>query len=327
MLEHESNRRKVEELKGALAECQSRYDSLKSKEEEFRRASLNMQKTISEYDLKINEKLAQVNSLNELISKSTVRVNQISSKIEGLKEKLQTEYNTLRMYGYESPIEYVEGCETVLSFMVDEMAELKTVLNYLAEKDYENVFESYKNLSLRSNQLEEEKNSIVDLIEQIEEKKRSVFMEAFEKIDRNLRAVFRELTDGDAWLEIEKPDDIFSGGIYLMVRFPNKKPKESLMLSGGEKTITTVAFILAMQSAFRSPFYLLDEVDAHLDAINLERLINILYQRSKESQIVLITLKDVALSKADKIFGVYLREGHANVVEYSPGIKIKEVQA
>ena len=111
-----------------------------------------------------------------------------------------------------------------------------------------------------------------------------------------------------------------------MVRFPSKKPKESLMLSGGEKTITTVAFILAMQSAFRSPFYLLDEVDAHLDAINLERLINILYQRSKESQIILITLKDVTLSKADKLFGVYQRGGHASVIEYSPGIKVEEVQ-
>ncbi|MEM3403994.1 MAG: chromosome segregation SMC family protein [Nitrososphaeria archaeon] len=325
-LELDANKKKIEENRVLLKEAQSAYASLKSKEEEFRRASTDMQKTLSEYDSQIGEKTAQFNSLNELISKSTVRINQLSSKIESLKERMQSEYNTLRMFGYESTIEYLDGCEPLLSLLEQEASELKMMLNYLAEKDYENVFESYKNLSLRSNQLEEEKNSIIDLIEQIEEKKRNVFMEAFEKIDRNLRAIFKELTDGDAWLEVEKPDDIFQGGIYLMVRFPGKKPKESLMLSGGEKTITTVAFILAMQSAFKSPFYLLDEIDAHLDAINLERLINILYDRSKESQIILITLKDVTLSKADKIFGVYQREGYANVVEYTPGIKVKEAQ-
>jgi len=100
-----------------------------------------------------------------------------------------------------------------------------------------------------------------------------------------------------------------------------------LMVSGGEKTITTVAFILAMQSAFKSPFYLLDEVDAHLDPFNLERLIKILHERARESQIILITLKDVTLSKADKIFGVYQRGGHANVVEYTPEMTVKEVQS
>ncbi len=325
--EFESNKKKIEENKNLLSEFNTKYNSLKAREEEFRQASANMQKTISEYDLKVNEKTVQLNSLNDLINKSTVRINQISSKIDNLKEKMQTEYNTLRMFGYESPIEYVDGCETVLSFMEQESSEVKLVLNYLAEKDYENVFESYKNLSLRSNQLEEEKSSIIDLIEQIEEKKKTVFMEAFEKIDRNLRSLFKELTDGDAWLEIEKPDDIFSGGVYLMVRFPNKRYKESLMISGGEKTIATVAFILAMQVAFKSPFYLLDEIDAHLDPFNLERLIKILHERAAESQIILITLKDVTLSKADKIFGVYQRSGHANVVEYSPEMMVKEARS
>ncbi|MGD0330178.1 MAG: chromosome segregation SMC family protein [Nitrososphaeria archaeon] len=325
--EFESNKKKIEENKNLLSEFNTKYNSLKAREEEFRQASANMQKTISEYDLKVNEKRVQLSSLNDLINKSTVRINQISSKIDNLKEKMQTEYNTLRMFGYESPIEYVDGCETVLSFMEQESSEVKLVLNYLAEKDYENVFESYKNLSLRSNQLEEEKSSIIDLIEQIEEKKKTVFMEAFEKIDRNLRSLFKELTDGDAWLEIEKPDDIFSGGVYLMVRFPNKRYKESLMISGGEKTIATVAFILAMQVAFKSPFYLLDEIDAHLDPFNLERLIKILHERAAESQIILITLKDVTLSKADKIFGVYQRSGHANVVEYSPEMMVKEARS
>ncbi|MBC7090304.1 MAG: chromosome segregation protein SMC [Nitrososphaeria archaeon] len=325
--EYESNRGKIEEGRRTLVELKEKYESLKAREEEFHQASINMQKTLSDYDTKINEKIAQLNSLNDMISRSTLRINQLTSRIENLREKLESEYNSLRLYGHTSPIEYVEGSDELLLMLQQELDEVKPMLNFLAEKDYESVLEGYKNLSLRSNQLEEERESIIALIEEIDNQKKKVFMEAFEKIDRSLRSIFKDLTDGEAWLELENPEEIFSGGIYLMASFPGKRPKESLMLSGGEKTITTVAFILAMQSAYKSPFYLFDEVDAHLDQLNLERLTNILRERSKEAQIILITLKDLTLSKADKIFGVYQRGGSASIVEYSPGVAVREVKA
>jgi len=325
--EYESNKGKIEEARKILAELKEKYETLKAREEEFHQASINMQKTLSEYDTKINEKIAQLNSLNDMIGRSTIRINQLTSKIENLKEKLESEYNALRLYGHTSPIEYAEGSDELLIMLQQELDEVKPMLNFLAEKDYESVLEGYKNLSLRSNQLEEERESIIALIEEIDNQKKKVFMDAFEKIDRSLRGIFKDLTDGEAWLELENPEEIFSGGIYLMASFPGKRPKESLMLSGGEKTITTVAFILAMQSAYKSPFYLFDEVDAHLDQLNLERLTKILKERSKEAQIILITLKDLTLSKADKIFGVYQRGGSANIVEYSPGVAVREVKA
>jgi len=325
--EYESNKGKIEEARKILAELKEKYGTLKAREEEFHQASINMQKTLSEYDTKINEKIAQLNSLNDMIGRSTIRINQLTSRIENLKEKLESEYNALRLYGHTSPIEYAEGSDELLIMLQQELDEVKPMLNFLAEKDYESVLEGYKNLSLRSNQLEEERESIIALIEEIDNQKKKVFMDAFEKIDRSLRGIFKDLTDGEAWLELENPEEIFSGGIYLMASFPGKRPKESLMLSGGEKTITTVAFILAMQSAYKSPFYLFDEVDAHLDQLNLERLTKILKERSKEAQIILITLKDLTLSKADKIFGVYQRGGSANIVEYSPGVAVREVKA
>jgi len=325
--EYESNKSKIEEVRKILAELKEKYETLKAKEEEFHQASINMQKTLSDYDTKINEKIAQLNSLNDMIGRSTIRINQLTGRIENLREKLDSEYNTLRLYGHTSPIEYAEGSEELLIMLQQELDEVKPMLNFLAEKDYESVLEGYKNLSLRSNQLEEERESIIALIEEIDNQKKKVFMDAFEKIDRSLRSIFKDLTDGEAWLELENPEEIFSGGIYLMASFPGKRPKESLMLSGGEKTITTVAFILAMQSAYKSPFYLFDEVDAHLDQLNLERLTKILKERSKEAQIIIITLKDLTLSKADKIFGVYQRGGSANIVEYSPGVAVREVKA
>jgi chromosome segregation protein len=167
--------------------------------------------------------------------------------------------------------------------------------------------------------LEEERNSIVLFVEEIDKEKKDVFMEAFKKVDTNLRKTFSEVTGdgGQAWLEIENSDDIFSSGISLMVQFPGKPARESTALSGGEKTMAGTIFLLALQSLKPSPFYLLDEVDAHLDSQNTERLSKVLLARSLDSnQIIMVTLKDSTVSKAGLIYGVYPKEGVSHIIKY-----------
>jgi chromosome segregation protein len=172
-------------------------------------------------------------------------------------------------------------------------------------------------MSGRRNQLETERNSIVSFIDKVAKEKTEVFMDAFKKVDDDIRATFSDMTAGSAWLEIENREDVFSGGVMLLVQFPNKTvPRESTSLSGGEKTIAATVFLLALQSLKPSPFYLMDEVDAHLDAQNTERLSKILHQRSKNNQIIMVTLKDSTVAKAALIYGVYAREGVSHVVKY-----------
>ena len=95
----------------------------------------------------------------------------------------------------------------------------------------------------------------------------------------------------------------------LLAAFPGKVALESTALSGGEKTITATVFLLALQSLKPSPFYLMDEVDAHLDAQNTERLSKVLTERSQNSQIIMVTLKDSTVAKATLIYGVYPKQG------------------
>jgi chromosome segregation protein len=141
-------------------------------------------------------------------------------------------------------------------------------------------------------------------------------MDAFRKVDGDIRTTFSEVTGGQAWLEIENIDDIFSSGIMMIVQFPGKPGRESTSLSGGEKTIAAAIFLLALQSLKPSPFYLMDEIDAHLDAENNDRLSRILLSRSRDNQIVIVTLKDTTVSKADLIYGVYPKEGISQIVKY-----------
>ncbi len=171
-------------------------------------------------------------------------------------------------------------------------------------------------MSGRKNELEEERNSIVKFIEEIDKDKRQTFLESYDKVDKDIREVFSKMTGGNAWLEIQNEDDIFSSGLSYLVQFPTKQKRESASLSGGEKTLASITFLLALQKLKPSPYYLLDEVDAHLDAQNTERLSKILEERSIGSQMIMVTLKDTTVQKAQLIYGVYPKNGASQVVTY-----------
>ena len=147
-------------------------------------------------------------------------------------------------------------------------------------------------------------------------------MDAFTKIDRELRSIFARITAGGAWLELENPDDVFNTGVFLMTQFPGKIPRESGLVSGGEKTVSALSLILAIQAVSPSPFYIFDEIDAHLDAINAERLAELLKERAARSQIVIVSLKDSVLSRVDVMYGVYQESGLSHVVRFQPKIEV-----
>jgi chromosome segregation protein len=107
-----------------------------------------------------------------------------------------------------------------------------------------------------------------------------------------------------------------------MTQFPNKLPRESSTVSGGEKTVAAVSFILAIQAVYPSPFYLFDEIDAHLDAVNAEKVAALLKERAEKAQIIAISLRDTFIAKANTVYGVYLVKGVSNVVKYRPSIEV-----
>ena len=97
-------------------------------------------------------------------------------------------------------------------------------------------------MSGRKNELESERNSIVYFIEEIVREKKTVFMEAFQKVDQDIRKTFSQVSGGSAYLQMENEDDVFSGGLMYLVQFPGKPPRESTALSGGEKTMAPQYF-------------------------------------------------------------------------------------
>jgi chromosome segregation protein len=223
--------------------------------------------------------------------------------------------NDLLSLGYKDLADSFD-VDVVIKELTSELETIKTKINLRAHESYAQVIEGYRSMSNRQNELEMERNSIIVFIEEVTKEKKNFFIDAFKRVDNDIRKTFSEVTGGKAWLEMENVEDVFTGGIMLMVQFPGKTERESTGLSGGEKTMAATIFLLALQSLKPSPFYLMDEVDAHLDAQNNERLSKVLLSRSNENQIIMVSLKDTTVAKARIVYGVYSKEGASQIVRY-----------
>ena len=256
--------------------------------------------------------------LDEEYEQSEMLLNQLQLKGQTCQLQLQQYNNQLGQFGFERPLETTEKqsetAETSIRMMRFELERIGGV-NQLALLHYAEQISRYRELSTRLNELEREKQAIVQFMDEIEAKKRRVFMDAFEKINANLNTYFSKLTGGgSAFLQLENPDDPFHGGIDMLVQFPDKPSIVVSGASGGERSVSAVAFIFALKDFTPSSFYILDEIDAHLDAFHTSKLADVLVEESDEIQFIVITLKPEMVNKAQKIYGVYERNGVSNVV-------------
>jgi chromosome segregation protein len=302
------NLEKERELKKEVLE------KLREKEQELISTSGTSIGQIKEYD----DKLKVLSDKNQTLSKEVNSLERQSDSLHrDLSDLAETEtrlQKLLKTFGFDANMETFD-VEPIVQGLSAELNGLNA-LNAKAPETYLEVSYGYRSMSTRKNSLEEERNSIVKFIEGIEKDKRQTFLNAFDLVDKEIRLIFNKMTGGNAWLELQNEDDIFNSGISYLIQFKNKPKRESTSISGGEKTLAAIVFVLALQKLKPSPFYLFDEVDAHLDAPNAEKLSTILEERSKESQFIMVSLKDSVVNKAKLIYGVYPKNGVSHVVTY-----------
>ena len=318
----EQQLRKVEK---EVEEATGERESLKLELAELEKSRVELSKTVlsareesKKFTSQIDEIDKELRKLDSEYEQTDRLLNQLQLHIQTSMLQLEQYKNQLRQIGYEQPLsvtpEQVEEAETSLKMMRFELDRIGAV-NQLALSHYAEQISRYKELSLRLNELESEKQAIVQFMNDIESKKRRVFMEAFEKINANLAKYFNRLTGGgNATLTLENPDEPFSGGIDMIVQFPNKPSIIVSGASGGERSVAAVAFIFALKEFTPAAFYILDEIDAHLDAYHVSKLAEVLLEESEKIQFIVITLKPEMVNKAQKVYGVYERNGVSNVI-------------
>ena len=188
-------------------------------------------------------------------------------------------------------------------------------VNMRALDIYSDVEKEYNILLEKKKKLSEEKEDVVNMMNEIERNKQKLFMKTYDAIRETFKKNFDLLTKkGEADLELENEENVFEGGLNIRVRLTGNKFLDIRSLSGGEKTLTALSFIFAIQEYEPASFYILDEVDASLDKHNSERLAELFYKYSKKAQYVLISHNDAIISKASKLYGVSMTENNVSRV-------------
>ncbi|NEQ51879.1 MAG: chromosome segregation protein SMC, partial [Leptolyngbya sp. SIO3F4] len=182
-------------------------------------------------------------------------------------------------------------------------------VNMLALEEYERTQERLDELTTKLTTLEDERTELLLRIENFTTLRRHAFQEAFEAVNKNFQAIFAELSDGDGYLQLDDPQDPFNGGLNLVAHPKGKPVRRLASMSGGEKSLTALSFIFALQRYRPSPFYAFDEVDMFLDGANVERLSKMIRHQAQQAQFIVVSLRRPMIESAERTIGVTQARG------------------
>ncbi len=300
----EESKKQVSELENSKEELSTAMSSVKDNRREFEEQLDRVDAQLRKIDREYNPLYNEVHALELEIQRNELDIRRFEEELL----KLRCEQS------HDVDADEVKRAEASINLMRFELEHLGSV-NQLAISQYVEQKDNYKQLSIRQNELEKERRSIVEFMEEIERKKRETFVQAFKNINENFAEFFSKITGGgEGYLSLQNFEDPFAGGIDIFAQFPGKASRLIAGASGGEKSVAAVSFIFAVQSLFPAPFYVFDEIDAHLDPYNAGRLADLLKERSVNSQLIVITLRDVIMDRSDRLFGVYIQDGISRIV-------------
>ncbi len=233
---------------------------------------------------------------------------EIKAKLAGLTEEFEKyqDVTLLKNKSLEELHKEVSKYEVMLGQM--------SAVNMKALEVYEKVETEYTNLVEKRESLLVEKTDVMTLMNEIETKKKDHFMTTFNKANENFTKIFSTLfKKGKAFLQLENPQKPFDDGLSIKVKLSGNRYMDIKSLSGGEKTLTALSLIFAIQEYQPASFYILDEIDAALDKHNAETLAQLIRNYSSNAQYITISHNDALISEADTLFGVSMKEGISKI--------------
>ena len=262
---------------------------------------------------------ADLSAARESRDEAKARVDTVESELSEAREeqeRLEWEVDELEAEVGEYDPEAIpdhEAVEAEIRRLEGEMEALEPV-NMLAIEEYDEVEADLKTLQERRDVLVEERDGIQERIDQYESQKKATFTEAYEAIDEQFQDIFERLSAGSGELHLETEADPFEGGLTMKAQ-PGDKPIQRLdAMSGGEKSLTALAFIFAIQRYNPAPFYALDEIDAFLDAANAERVGEMVDDLAEEAQFVVVSHRSALLERSERAIGVTMQGDNISAV-------------
>jgi chromosome segregation protein len=318
-----SHTKELEELKKQEKELSKGYKTIIAKRDQLKEQREKEQhkfdKKIAKFDA-IKEKLAQCRyALSEYQTLETTLVEDYKALLSELEfEYLQSD----KKDGKEKYDALFEKIEARLSGSSIDVKELQNKVNQLKAKlnsfgsinmkaveIYDKLHEEFEHLLEKREQLNKERNEILDFVSEMDAKKKERFLETFTTLKEHFQNFYQQLSSkGTADLELEDEEHLFETGVEIKVRLSKRNYLDIKSLSGGEKTITAVAFIFAVQEFNPASFYIFDEIDAALDIMNCEKLGKLIASSADKAQYIVVSHSEYLIQSSQSIYGVTMDE-------------------
>lgn len=269
-----------------------------------------LEQSIKETEQEINTSNSLVNKKEKELNNLNILVNRMDVKLDNLLANLTNDYNITFEYAKENyKLEIEEDiARKQVNSLKNKLKELG-IVNLGSIEEYDRVNERYEFLTNQKNDLLNAKDTLNEIITEMDEIMENKFLETFNLIQKEFKQVFKDLfKGGNAELVLTEPDNILETGIEIKAEPPGKKFQSISLLSGGEKTFTAISLLFAILNVRSVPFCIFDEVEAALDDANVESFGNYLYTYKDKTQFIIITHKKKTMEFADILYGITMQE-------------------
>ena len=245
-----------------------------------------------------------------------------SFRLQNQKERLEERLDSQTSYMWSEYELTFATAEELRDTSLPGISELKKIIegrkqairglgnvNVNAIEDFREISERYEFMKAQHDDLAAAETALLQIIGELDTGMRRQFQEKFGEIRREFDKVFKELFGGGTGtLELSEDDDILEAGIQIISQPPGKKLQNMMQLSGGEKALTAIALLFAIQNLKPSPFCLLDEIEAALDDSNVDRFAGYLHKLTRDTQFIVITHRRGTMVASDRLYGITMQE-------------------
>jgi len=302
--QHQADQQKRSELEAKQQELQTRFGERRRARDEAEAQLAKQRQALQQQEWELQHLGEELLALAEEERSSGSRLEQLQRELPDPLPEIPDE---VRENG-------LEALQAELKSLQQRMEALEPV-NMLALQELEELETRLADLQERLDVLCKEREELLLRIETVATLRQEAFMEAFNAVDGHFRDIFAGLSDGEGFLQLENPEAPLDGGLNLVAHPKGKAVRRLASMSGGEKSLTALSFLFALQRFRPSPFYALDEVDSFLDGVNVERLAALIAQQADAAQFLVVSHRRPMIGAATRTIGVTQARGaHTQVV-------------
>lgn len=303
----------IQESENAIVEIAEKFKAAQSELTEVERLYFTEKKQVNEDEQAIKLLQRSLSGILTIANEWKDKWNAAKFEMQRIEDNFSIEFGTPPPDDYEksentddAALKDLESQNQKIRNSIQQFGEV----NPLAVEAYQEIKTRYDEIVNQKNDILESKDKLMQTLNELEATSTTKYLAAYEQVRENFKMVFRSLftDDDDCDLVIENPGTPLDSDIGIIARPKGKRPQSLSQLSGGEKTLTAIAFLFSLYLLKPAPFCIFDELDAPLDDINVEKLNKIIRKFSKESQFIIITHNKATMAEVDVMYGVYMEQ-------------------